>query len=122
MCQGDTAGVSKFRPHMHILFFSRHSNSNVSVAPANSNTAMSAGSRLATVNEEAVTEAIDLRNLRRKKREVRSDGDDGEGDNCSESSSKRKSQRLSYVGSEINIIPNPQVSLILKFRGDLFQI
>ena len=65
--------------------------------------------RLATVDEEAGlnnVEAIDLRNLRRKKREVGS-----EGDNCSESSSsKRKSQRLSYVGSEINIIPNPKVS------------
>ena len=71
------------------------------MAPANSNTAMSAGSRLATVDEEAVHEAIDLRNLRKKK--VRGD------DNCSDSSSKRKSQRLSYVGSEINIIPNPQV-------------
>ena len=67
--------------------------------------------RLATVDEEAGlnnVEAIDLRNLRRKKREVGS-----EGDNCSESSSKRKSQRLSYVGSEINIIPNPRVSDVL---------
>ena len=66
--------------------------------------------RLATVDEEAgmgIAETIDLRNLRKKKKEV---GSDEEGDNSSESSSKRKSQRLSYVGSEINIIPNPRVS------------
>ena len=92
------------------------------MAPANSNTAVSAGSRLATVNEEAAagSEAIDLRNLRRtKKRDVQSDVD---GDNCSESSSKRKSQRLSYVGSEINIIPNPQVSKMSKIQFGKFSI
>ena len=103
----------------HFPTFSRHSNSNVSVAPANSNTAVSAGSsRLATVNEEAAagSEAIDLRNLRKKKkRDVQSDVD---GDNCSESSSKRKSQRLSYVGSEINIIPNPQVSKMSQIQSE----
>ena len=101
----------------HFPTFSRHSNTNVSVAPANSNTAVSAGSsRLATVNEEAAagSEAIDLRNLRRKKKKRDVQSVDVDGDNCSESSSKRKSQRLSYVGSEINIIPNPQVGQILQ--------